>query len=161
MNDWYSCATCHDDEFRVPLLRTINPFLWEIGTSHTFKNIGCFATLQGAADARRWRPFIRLGERRSRQSLESAFAVSPSYGRISEATRDRVLDLLAGSTLSSKDESLYCCCLFHEECTTRRSLSLVKRLDIRPTFAVGLAQGTIPVQRAASRKAACPWRIRT
>src|SRR5437868_443801 len=93
------------EQFRVPMLREINPFLWEIGHVAYFQE---YWVLQHAAG----RPPIRTDADSLYDSAKVAHDIRwslllPSRSATvdyMEAVRDRVLDRIAGSAPDSRDE---------------------------------------------------------
>ncbi len=105
-----------DDEFRVPLLRTINPFLWEIGHVAYFQE---YWVLRHAAGHPPMLPDEDSLYDSAKVHHDSRWSLPlPSRGATIEylkAVRDRVLDQIAGSALSAKDEYFIRLSVFHED----------------------------------------------
>ncbi|HLH32720.1 MAG TPA: DinB family protein, partial [Terriglobia bacterium] len=109
-------ADLSDEQLRVPLLRIVNPFLWEIGHVAYFQEYFVLRHLLG-------RPPIRSDADSLYDSAKIAHDTRwdlPLPSRRDtldylEATRDRVLDLLAGPEVSPEREYFILLSLFHED----------------------------------------------
>ncbi|PYS38370.1 MAG: ergothioneine biosynthesis protein EgtB [Acidobacteria bacterium] len=106
-----------DEEFlRAPVLRTINPFLWEIGHVAYFQEYWVLRHAAGKppmlAEADSWYDSAKVAHD-TRWGLPL-----PSRGgtiEYMEAVRDRVLDRIAGSNLSERDIYFILLSIFHED----------------------------------------------
>ncbi len=105
-----------DEQFRVPLIRTINPFLWEIGHAAYFQE---YWVLRHAAG----QPPMRSDADALYDSAKVAHDTRwnlPLPSRQTtidylEAVRDRVLDRLSNSSLDVRDEYFVLLSIFHED----------------------------------------------
>ncbi|HYR88971.1 MAG TPA: selenoneine synthase SenA [Terriglobia bacterium] len=127
-----------DEQFRVPLIRTINPFLWEIGHAAYFQE---YWVLRHAAG----RPPMRADADALYDSAKVAHDTRWSLPLPSreatmdylEAVRDQVLDRIASPGMSSQNEYFILLSIFHEDMhdeaftVTRQTLGLPA-----PTFSV-------------------------
>jgi gamma-glutamyl hercynylcysteine S-oxide synthase len=105
-----------DEQFRVPLLRTINPFLWEIGHVAYFQEYWVLRHVAGRA------PMYSDSD-----SLYDSARVAhdtrwhlplPTRGatiEYLEAVRDRVLDYMATRELDARDTYFILLSVFHED----------------------------------------------
>jgi iron(II)-dependent oxidoreductase len=105
-----------DDELRVPLLRTINPFVWEIGHAAYFqeywvlRHAAGHAPLMAAADT--WYDSAKVAhDMRWDLPLPNRSATIDYL----EATRDKVLDRIAGFSLDDRDVYFILLSIFHED----------------------------------------------
>jgi iron(II)-dependent oxidoreductase len=105
-----------DDEFRVPLLKTINPFLWEIGHVAYFQEYWVLRHAAGRppmhADADSLYDSAKVAHD-TRWSLplpERSDTIDYLH-----AVRDGVLDRIAGPGFSPSDEYFVWLSLFHED----------------------------------------------
>src|SRR6266850_4446933 len=105
-----------DEQFRVPLIRTINPILWEIGHAAYFQEYWVLRHAGG-------RPPMRADADALYDSAKVAhdtrwnLPLPSRKATISylEAVRDQVLDVLARSSLDARDEYFILLSIFHED----------------------------------------------
>jgi len=105
-----------DDEFRVPMLRTINPFLWEIGHVAYFqeywvlRHAGQRPSMLPAAD--NWYDSAKIAH-----DTRWDLPLPSRTGTIEylEVVRDRVLDRIASSSLTDGDVYFMLLSIFHED----------------------------------------------
>jgi iron(II)-dependent oxidoreductase len=105
-----------DDQFRVPLLRIINPFLWEIGHVAYFQEYWVLRHVLG-------RPPMHSNGDALYDSAKVAHDTRwslplPSRGatvEYVETVRDRVLDRIASSELDARDIYFILLSIFHED----------------------------------------------
>jgi ergothioneine biosynthesis protein EgtB len=106
-----------DDQFlHVPLLRIVNPFLWEIGHVAHFQEYWVLRQAAGNApmlpDADSWYDSARVShDIRWELPLPSRSATVEYLG----AVRDKVLDRLAHSNLNDRDTYFMLLAIFHED----------------------------------------------
>src|SRR5438128_5437369 len=106
-----------DEQFRVPLIRTINPFLWEIGHAAYFQEYWVLRHAAGRApmrsDADALYDSAKVAhDTRWRLPLPSR-EETVSYMK---AVRDRVLEHIAGSSFDpSRDSYFVLLSVFHED----------------------------------------------
>jgi iron(II)-dependent oxidoreductase len=106
-----------DDEFlRVPLLRIINPFLWEIGHVGYFQEYWVLRHAAGKPpvlpDADGWYDSAKVAH-----DTRWDLPLPPRSATIEylEAVRDKVLDRIVSSTLSERDVYFILLSIFHED----------------------------------------------
>jgi len=126
-----------DDEFRVPMLRTINPFLWEIGHVAYFQE---YWVLRHAAERASMLPAADSWYDSAKVAHDTRWDL-PLPSRIGtidylEAVRDRVLDRIAGSNLNDRDVYFMLLSIFHEDMHDEAFTITRQTLGYRaPTFA--------------------------
>src|SRR5215472_6111138 len=105
-----------DGQFQVPLLRTINPFLWEIGHVAYFqeywvlRHAGQRPSMLPAAD--NWYDSAKIAH-----DTRWDLPLPSRTGTIEylEVVRDRVLDRIASSSLTDGDVYFMLLSIFHED----------------------------------------------
>jgi gamma-glutamyl hercynylcysteine S-oxide synthase len=105
-----------DEQLRVPLLRIINPFLWEIGHVAYFQEYWVLRHVLS-------RPAIRADADKLYDSAKIAHDIRwglplPSRSETLDylkATRDRVVDFIGGASFNPHGEYFVLLCVFHED----------------------------------------------
>jgi iron(II)-dependent oxidoreductase len=105
-----------DDQLRVPLLRIINPLLWEIGHVAYFQEYWVLRHASGRQpmlpDADAWYDSAKIAHDTRWDLPLPSRTTTLDY---LEATRDRVLDLVAGGNVSPTLEYFVQLSVFHED----------------------------------------------
>jgi iron(II)-dependent oxidoreductase len=105
-----------DDQLRVPLLRIINPLLWEIGHVAYFQEYWVLRHASGRQpmlpDADAWYDSAKIAHDTRWDLPLPSRAATLDY---LEATRDGVLDLVAGGNVSPTLEYFVLLSVFHED----------------------------------------------
>src|SRR5215471_19127445 len=105
-----------DEQMRVPLLRIINPFLWEIGHVAYFQEYWVLRHAAGKPpmfpDADGWYDSAKVAH-----DTRWDLPLPPRNATIEylESVRDHVLDRIASSTLNERDVYFILLSIFHED----------------------------------------------